>query len=1235
MVCLMAVYLALACASFAQIKSSTIHVVVMDETGARVEGAQIIVTEETTNQKFEGQANSVGELTVPYLAAGRYSISVKAQGFRPYAQTGLNLPNNTTVGVDAQLSLGSTQQAIEVTASGVQLQTESSSVQGSATSTLIEALPNFTGNPLAYAILQPGVYPAKAAFSSTQGVNSFGIGYTSRSAYSAISVNGGETLSADLQLDGVPINDPAYNSAAVMPNPEGIQEVRTLVNNFTAENGRGQGVMSIITKSGGNEYHGSASLRVRNEAFNANGFQNNTNKVRRPPFKSETWSAAFGGPIIKDKLFFFASYEGLAHSVGAFWLGKVPTAAEKRGDFSETMVTDQDGKPMHTQLYDPFSATEAGPNLYRRMPIPNNIIPNPNQYALKLFSYYPDPNRTPIDVYNNQNYFSSGKQTYSKAANNTKVDYRRGNRHSIYGAGGFSNGSIQIGSPWGEGNPFYTPSNVGGSQNIKDRNPYLTLGDTIVLSPTLVVDLRAGLIRIASSSRATPAENFDWNTIGVPGAVQAIMPDRTSTPDFCPGNGYMCLGNTTWAHKTMRETSEVVSGSVTKNRGRWTFKAGAEYRAGQANYEDFAQGSVEIYSGVIASEYLTATGGNVPQNALPIQSGYGAANLLQGAGSYTLLSGFGVRPALSTRYTALYTQNDWRVNSRLTINLGLRWELQPAPVERHNRVSSFDETARNPWGTLGAIAFTGTDGYDRHLWDMHYRDFGPRLGIAYSLTQSMVLRGGYGITYLPSSTGYAPGPSRYGTGAFDTSTAYQFFPLQNPAGVLAGTFDSGSTVQIIPAIGANPSAPQLYGVANGFPWFSRHGYKDGRIQQVNVAVEKRFGNNWFVSLTYSGTRGDQLPNKWVLQSDQLLPQADRDAWRNAYVASGGKNPAQDLVPNPLQPATGSLIPFGGSLASRTISRSAAMQPNLLYPGGLISISNGESRYNSAQLHVNHAFAGGFLLDAHYTWSKSMANSASDMFINGGTDTGIDGLGTNGRDFLNMNNNWHLGFVDVPHRFVASFVYDLPFGKGGGLELKNRVARLMAGGWKISGSEIIQSGMPLIVLGGTSALNQRPDRVPGVDVELPESYQHFYDGKTAVTLPSGRVFTPAANAFLKFNPDAFSGRVVKMPNGNYATDIYWWGNAALTYDDIRGPGRFNTDLTLSRSFSFGEKRELQFIANVTNAFNHTQFTTTGNLATGDPNTTTYPGRIGNLGQLGGHGLATYDPRQIELKLRFAF
>ncbi len=388
-ICIAIAFLAFTTASFAQVKSSTINIVVTDSTGARVPDVATEVVEQSTNQQFKSQTNNLGEASVPYLPAGRYNVSLHKTGFRPYTQTGLELTSNQTVAVNAVLAVGDNQQLIEVSASAVHLETESSSLQRSTNEMTIDALPNLNSNPIYYATLQPGVVPARPSFYDTSGHSAFGIGYQSRLAFSGVSVNGGEPQNMDIQLDGVPILGSGYNDATVLPNPEGIQEVRVLLNNFTAENGRGQGVTSIITKSGSNELHGSANFRLRNEAFNANTFGNNYYGVPRQPFKSDAYGGGVGGAIKKDKLFFFASYEGLKHSVGEFWQMTVPTPEQKVGNFANTLIGDQNGNPVTPAVYNPYQVTQIGTNEYQRATVPGNVIPNPTAYGLKLMSYYP------------------------------------------------------------------------------------------------------------------------------------------------------------------------------------------------------------------------------------------------------------------------------------------------------------------------------------------------------------------------------------------------------------------------------------------------------------------------------------------------------------------------------------------------------------------------------------------------------------------------------------------------------------------------------------------------------------------------------------------------------------------------------------------------------------------------------------------------------------------------------
>jgi hypothetical protein len=244
---------------------------------------------------------------------------------------------------------------------------------------------------------------------------------------------------------------------------------------------------------------------------------------------------------------------------------------------------------------------------------------------------------------------------------------------------------------------------------------------------------------------------------------------------------------------------------------------------------------------------------------------------------------------------------------------------------------------------------------------------------------------------------------------------------------------------------------------------------------------------------------------------------------------------------------------------------------------------------------------------------------------------------------NWKNNRKLSYSDVPHRVVLTATYDLPFGKGRPLALTNSVARAALGGWRIAGVYSWQMGYPLSPTGANgNALDGRPNRNPAEPLVLPASYQKWYDGKTSITLPDGRIYTPCAQCFLKYNPDAFFGQTLTTANGGHQTDLYWVGNAAVDYGDMRGPGRNNVDFTLTRDFRVREKYTLSFMANVTNALNHTQFRTGSyNMALGGIQVTDVPaqGLVAGQGQsaatYGSHNMNTFDPRQMIVEMRVRF
>jgi len=298
----LAACLLLAGIASAQVRSSAITGVVTDSSGAVVPNATVVVKNDETNVAMEAKTNSVGEYTVPYLAAGRYSVSVAAQGFQSYRKTDIVMGTETTVRADAVLVPGSLATSVEVKAEATVLQTENSTVQGSVDRNIIGSIPNINNNPLYYASLSAGVVPTPQMYTSTN----LGVGFQNRQSMSFMRIDGGELGTSDVQLDGVTVQGAAWHETAVVPDRDTLQEVNVTTNSFAADRGSGQGLISMTTKSGTNEFHGTLSYRLRNEALNANGLYNNMYGIARPKYRVNeaggtigVWQCAsqFGGAI--------------------------------------------------------------------------------------------------------------------------------------------------------------------------------------------------------------------------------------------------------------------------------------------------------------------------------------------------------------------------------------------------------------------------------------------------------------------------------------------------------------------------------------------------------------------------------------------------------------------------------------------------------------------------------------------------------------------------------------------------------------------------------------------------------------------------------------------------------------------------------------------------------------------------------------------------------------------------
>jgi hypothetical protein len=590
----------LSCTSvaFAQIRSASITGTVTDPQKATVPGATVVITNEATNVSTEYVTTDAGLFTAPLLQAGTYTVTVSLSGFATYKRTGIVVGATETVRIPVELTVSQLGETVDVTAEAPLLQTDRTSVSGAIGAEMIEALPNITQNPLAYAFLQAGAVPRVLA-SNTDNINSFGIGVDGRRQWSAVGINGGRAFTNDIQLDGLPVMGGGYNEAAVVPNTEGLQEVRVISNNFSAEYGRGQAVISMSTKSGTNAFHGNGAYMMRHEGLDANTFANNAQNIPKREFRVNDAGGSIGGPILKNKLFFFSSYHGLRNNQTSTALMTVPTALERVGNFSQTFIRDESGNPVPARIFDPWNVVQEGPDLYRRVEFANAIIPNPDPYALRIFTYYPQPNRTPDDVFNTNNFESTTTTTVRRHSSNNRVDFKQG-AHSIYGSGGISWAEIITPRPFGAA-PFNDADGI-----RSDSNPYIQLGDAIVVSPTLVVDVRYGLSRIDAKNLSGNKTGFDlYDSFGVPSNVQSLMLFPGTAPNVNPngygggnGGGSNWTALTTGNFNTKREyqTSHSITGSATKVRGKWVHKAGLEFRNLLSNYADPEQGSVAMPS---------------------------------------------------------------------------------------------------------------------------------------------------------------------------------------------------------------------------------------------------------------------------------------------------------------------------------------------------------------------------------------------------------------------------------------------------------------------------------------------------------------------------------------------------------------------------------------------------------------------------------------------------------------
>ena len=989
----------------AQVFTTSLTGLVTDETGASVPGAAALLENVDTRETRRAETGETGRYTFSQLLPGRYELTVEAQGFKRFARPGIALRSGIPGEVNVALQIGDVTEIVEVSAQAVLLETQSADRTVTLDAAQVEALPLNMRNPFALVHTTAGVTAVRTGISQS---------YLDQNQ-SRFAMNGGRDMSGLVMVDGAPAASADWGGLIASPSVDSVQEVQLVRNAYDVEYSRtGAGVVSVITKGGSSEFHGRLFNFFRNDNLDANSWANNRNGFPRGELKRNQFGANVSGPISKDKrLFFFAAYEGLRQPSPQSGQRTVPTLAERQGDFSQSF----NANGSLQQIFDPFT-TRPNPggagNI--RDPFPNNVIPSTRFDAVgrSVATLYPEPNTPGVPVTNANNFFNQAGQDVSNDRYDARVDWARSEKHTLYGRFTIARPTRQAARLFGNG---ADTSNEG-----NEPRHIVTIGNTFVPSPTLVVNvlLTSGRWREEQIPTAV-ADGVDMTSLGLPESFVNQLGARNlggwNITDYS-GMGLSRLLN------AIRETHSL-SVNATKQLQSHSFKFGfqgeiARLNSGTAQSANFAFNR-GMTSGPIAAVSSANTGNSI-------------ASLLLGTGSGGAVP-FVVQPAVQHPYYAWYFQDDWRVNGRLTLNTGLRYELQRPRTERHNRLNYFDFNSRNPLSDqvgmdlVGGLAFV--DNSNRHQFNADNSDFAPRIGFAYKLTDKMVMRGGYGISYMRSMGGVS------GTDGFSTDTPWTFSVGNdglNPLNLLSNPYPqginqpTGAVEGLLTQVGANVSAvhrdnPTSY------------------VQNYSFDIQYQLSPGSLFEVGYSGNVGRKLWYGTGRNLNQLHPM---------FLSMG-----QDLNTQVANPFHG--VIQTGPLSGPTVPRHRLLRP---FPQFVNVNSNSEikgasSSFNALFAKFTMRLSDGLTVLSSYQWSRALDDASEDQGW---------GIGEAFRDIYNGDLDYSVSAHDMPHSFVTSVIYEIPVGRGRKMGSNmSKTLDTVVGGWQIATVLRFNSQLPLGLL----------------------------------------------------------------------------------------------------------------------------------------------------------------------------
>lgn len=1012
----------LAQASLAQ--SSQITGRITDPSGAPIASAQVIVRNVDTGIARTTTTSADGYYTVPLLPRGTYQIIVESSGFKSLRQTPSLVEDGQVFRSDLTMQIGEIAESVEVVAETGMLSTETTNISTVVPNQRVLDLPLAGRNPLMLANLVPGVRP----------VGQFGGLTVSSFDGSRTSIAGGGPSTNNYMIDGVAAENFASGGIQATLAPDATEEFRVITRNPSAEYGRsGGGFVNIVSKSGTNRWTGSAFEFLRNRNLNANNFFTNAAGRDRAPFTYNQFGATLGGPIKRDKTFFFFNWEAVRQREQAQTFRTVPTALQREGNFSQTF--DNQGRPV--TIYDPYTTVPNpdSPGRQIRTPFANNQIPGNRIHPVPaaVTTYYPAANQAGVAFTEAQNFFAQASAPVDKDVYGLRIDHDFNERRRVFGRYTRDN------TFRGAANYYGNIAEIGTS-DLNFLRHSAVVGWTEALSPALLLDARAGVNRY-DTPRETRSLGFDVSSIGLP-AVLNTQVQLPVFPRFAPGD-VTEIGAASDDQLMQGNDSYTANASLTWVRSAHNLKFGGETRIYRANNTQMC-GAIQQYG--FGRGFTQGPDPNVAAS----NQGYGFATFLLGTPSSGQINRCPTATYQVPHY-ALFIQDDWKATPRLTLNLGLRYEIEGALTDRYNAISNFDPTAAVSAGGLnltGALAYPGTNGLSRGNRDVSRRDFSPRLGVAYQLLPKTVLRAAYGIAFLPTTGIFV----RVGQTGFSMQTPMVasidggFTPhdtLSNPFpdGVLQPT---GSSLGALTGLGTSVSG-------------NLRSLKRGYSQQWNLNIQRELPGNVVVELGYMGNRGVSLPAN---RTFRYLPES----------ALSQGTALQALVPNYL-----SGVIESGPLSQPTVTQATLLNyfPQFLGASGLDSWA--DSIYHAATVRVEKRFSDGLSLIASYTFSKLIDNNLGNG-LNGFADGGNNGV----QNWDNLRAERAISTSDLPQRLVVAATYELPFAKNGPM-----LYRGILGGWQLNSMLTLQSGNVISVSAPAPAFGGfRPNVVGNPSLDSP-------------------------------------------------------------------------------------------------------------------------------------------------------